>query len=124
VHDVFERHGDDLACSVPISPITAALGGEIQISTPDGYARIKLAAGTPNGKVLRLRNKGMPSLHGRTGDLHLRIELETPAKLNSKQKKALKTFIDESSEANFPEAAKINKSIEAFYKRRDALING
>lgn len=121
-HDVFERHGDDLVCTVPVSPIIAALGGEVQIPTPDGFARIKLAAGTPNGKILRLRNKGMPSLHGRTGDLHLRIELETPNKLNSKQKRALKTFIDQSSEANYPEAAKLNKSVDAFYKRRDALI--
>lgn len=121
-HDVFERHGDDLVCTVPVSPIIAALGGEVQIPTPEGFARIKLAAGTPNGKVLRLRNKGMPSLHGRTGDLHLRIELETPNKLNSKQKQALKTFIDQSSEANYPEAAKLNKSIDAFYKRRDALV--
>jgi len=121
-HDIFERHGDDLACSVPVSPITAALGGEIQIPTPDGYARIKLPAGTPNGKVLRLRNKGMPTLQGRTGDLHLRIELETPAKLSTKQKKALKSFVEESSESNFPESAKLNKSIDAFYKRRDALM--
>lgn len=121
-HDIFERHGDDLVCTVPVSPITAALGGEVQIPTPDGFARIKLAPGTPNGKVLRLRNKGMPTLHGRTGDLHLRIELETPAKLNSKQKQALKTFIENSSDANYPEAAKLNKNIEAFYKRRDALI--
>ncbi len=121
-HDIFERHGDDLVCTVPVSPITAALGGEVQIPTPDGFARIKLAPGTPNGKILRLRNKGMPNLHGGTGDLHLRIELETPAKLNAKQKQALKTFVDQSSENNFPDAAKLNKSIETFYKRRDALI--
>ena len=120
-HDVFERHGDDLACAVPVNPVTAALGGEIQIPTPDGYARIKLPAGTPNGKVLRLRGKGMPSLHGRTGDLHLRIDLETPVKLNSKQKKALKAFEEQASEANFAEAAKLSKNIEIFYKRRDAL---
>ena len=120
-HAVFERHGDDLACAVPVSPVTAALGGEIQIPTPDGYARIKLPAGTPNGKILRLRAKGMPSLHGRTGDLHLRIDMETPVKLNSKQKKALKTFEEQVSEANFAEAAKLHKNIEVFYKRRDAL---
>lgn len=120
-HAVFERHGDDLACAVPVSPVTAALGGEIQIPTPEGYARIKLPAGTPNGKVLRLRGKGMPSLHGRTGDLHLRIDLETPIKLNSKQKKALKAFQDQVSDANFSEAAKLSKNIDIFYKRRDAL---
>lgn len=120
-HNVFERHGDDLACAVPVSPVTAALGGEIQIPTPDGYARIKLPAGTPNGKILRLRGKGMPSLHGRVGDLHLRIDLETPVKLNSKQKKALKMFEEHSSEANFADAAKLAKSVQAFYKRRDAL---
>ncbi len=120
-HKIFERHGDELACSVPVSPVTAALGGEIQIPTPDGYARIKLPAGTPNGKILRLRGKGMPSLHGRTGDLHLRIELETPVKLNSRQKKALRDFEEQSGESNFAETARLRKSVENFYKRRDAL---
>jgi molecular chaperone DnaJ len=120
-HEIFERHGDDLACSIPVSPVTAALGGEIQIPTPDGYARIKLPAGTPNGKILRLRGKGMPGLHGRAGDLHLRIELETPVKLSSRQKKALKEFEDHASEANFADQAKLRKGIEAFYQRRDAL---
>jgi len=121
-HEIFERHGDDLACAIPVSPVTAAVGGEIQIPTPDGYARIKLPAGTPNGKILRLRGKGMPSLHGRTGDLHLRIELETPVKLSSRQKKALKEFEESSDETNYAEAAKLHKSVDNFYKRRDALL--
>ncbi len=120
-HELFQRQDEDLACTVYISPVTAALGGEIEIPTPDGHARIKLPAGTPNGKVFRLRDKGMPSLNGGTGDLHVRVEIEVPAHLSSKQKKALEEFASQTTADNFPEAAKQNKSVETFFARRDAL---
>ena len=120
-HDVFQRQDDDLACTVFVSPVTAALGGEIEIPTPDGHARIKLPAGTPNGKVFRLRDKGMPSLNGGCGDLHVRVELEVPSHLTSKQKRALEEFAATTTADNFPEAAKLNKAADVFFARRDAL---
>ncbi len=120
-HDVFQRQGDDLACTVYVSPVVAAVGGDINIPTPDGHARIKLPAGTPNGKVFRLRDKGMPSLNGGCGDLHVRVELEVPAHLSSKQRKLLEEFAAQTSTDNFPEAAKQNRQIDTFFARRDAL---
>ena len=120
-HDIFQRQDDDLVCTIHISPIVAALGGDIDIPTPDGNARIKLPAGTPNGKVFRLRDKGMPSLNGGCGDLHVRVEIEVPAHLSSKQKKVLEEFAAQSTPDNYPEAAKLNKEVSAFFARRDAL---
>ena len=120
-HDIFQRQDDDLVCTIHISPIVAALGGDIDIPTPDGNARIKLPAGTPNGKVFRLRDKGMPSLNGGCGDLHVRVEIEVPAHLSSKQKRSLEEFAAQSTPDNYPEAAKLNKEVNAFFTRRDAL---
>lgn len=120
-HDVFQRQDDDLACTVHVSPVTAALGGDIEIPTPDGHARIKLPAGTPNGKVFRLRDKGMSSLNGGCGDLHIRVEIEVPEHLSSKQKKLLEEFASLTTPDNFPEAVKQNKAVSTFFTRRDAL---
>lgn len=120
-HDVFQREDDDLICTVHISPAVAALGGDIDIPTPDGHARIKLPAGTPNGKVFRLRGKGMPTLNGGCGDLHVRVELEVPAHLSSKARRLLEEFAALTSADNYPEAAKQHKAIDAFFARRDAL---
>lgn len=120
-HDVFERQDDDLACTVHVSPVIAALGGDIEIPTPDGHARIKLPAGTPNGKVFRLRAKGMPTLNGGCGDLHVRVEIEVPSHLSSKQKRLLEEFASQTTAENFPDAARQNKAIESFFARRDAL---
>ena len=120
-HDVFARQDDDLACTVHVSPVVAALGGEIEIPTPDGHARIKLPAGTPNGKVFRLREKGMPSLDGGIGDLHVRVEIEVPSHLSSKQKRMLEDFAASTTADNFPDAATQGKAVESFFARRDAL---
>ena len=120
-HEIFERHGDDLVCTVRVSPVTAALGGDLEIPTPDGFARIKLPAGTPNGKVFRLREKGMPSLNGGCGDLHARVEIEVPQHLSYKQRHLLEEFAAHSSPDNFPETVRQNKAIDKFFARRDAL---
>ena len=120
-HELFQRQDDDLACTVHVSPLLAALGGEIEVPTPDGHARIRLPAGTPNGKVFRLRDKGMPNLHGGVGDLHVRVELEVPAHLSSKQKRLLEEFNAMANADNFPDAARQRKAAETFFARRDTL---
>lgn len=121
-HDLFERQGDDLACVVHVSPVTAALGGDVEVPTPDGFAKIKLPPGTPNGKLFRLRNKGMPNLEGHgSGDLQVRIALEVPAHLSSKQRKLLEDFAALTETANFPDASRMHLSAEAFFARRDVL---
>ncbi len=95
-HDIFERDGDDLHCSVPINIITASLGGEIDVPTLDGKAAIDLPEGTQNGKQFRLRGKGIKGVRASyPGDLYCHITVETPVKLTEHQRKLLKE-LDES----------------------------
>ena len=92
-HSVFQRDGDDLHCEMPISFTTAALGGEIEIPTLDGSARIKIPAETQSGKQFRLRGKGIKGMRTHTfGDLHCHVVVETPANLTERQKELLREF--------------------------------
>ena len=95
-HDIFERDGDDLHCTVPISITTAALGGSIEVPTLGGKAEIELPEGTQSGKTFRLRGKGIKGVRSTyPGDLYCHIAVETPVKLTEHQRKLLKE-LDES----------------------------
>ena len=93
-HQIFERDSHDLFCKIPISMITAALGGELEAPTLDGgKSRVKVPNGVQSGKRLRLKGKGMPSLRGNNfGDLYVELEVETPVNLTSEQKNLLMEF--------------------------------
>ncbi len=92
-HAIFSRDGADLACEVPVSFATAALGGELEVPTLDGRVSLKIPAETQTGKVFRLRGKGVkPVRGGSVGDLLCRIEVETPVHLSKEQKELLKKF--------------------------------
>ena len=92
-HPVFQRDHDDLHCEMPVSFATAALGGEIEIPTLDGSARIKVPAETQSGKVFRLRGKGIVGVRSRSaGDLFCHVVVETPVKLTERQKELLSEF--------------------------------
>jgi len=92
-HPVFQRDGDDLHCEMPVSISTAALGGEVEIPTLDGQARIRIPAETQTGKVFRLRGKGVKGVrsHG-PGDLLCHVMVETPVNLTERQKELLREF--------------------------------
>ncbi len=95
-HDIFERDGDDLHCTVPISIVEAALGGEIDVPTLQGKAAIDLPEGTQTGKQFRLRGKGIKGVRSSyPGDLYCHITVETPVKLTEHQRKLLRE-LDES----------------------------
>ncbi len=95
-HDIFEREGDDLHCSVPISMATAALGGEIDVPTLAGKAAIDIPEGTQTGKQFRLRGKGIKGVRASyPGDLYCHIAVETPVKLSEHQRRLLRE-LDES----------------------------
>ncbi len=95
-HDIFERDGDDLHCTVPVSLTTVALGGSIEVPTLVGKAEIELPEGTQHGKTFRLRGKGIKGIRSSyPGDLYCHVTVETPVKLTEHQRKLLKE-LDES----------------------------
>ncbi len=98
-HTVFQRDHNDLHCEMPISFTTAALGGEIEIPTLDGAAKIKIPAETQSGRVFRLRGKGIKGVRSHThGDLMCHVVVETPVSLTDRQKELLKELEEISSE--------------------------
>jgi molecular chaperone DnaJ len=95
-HEIFERDGDDLHCTVPVQLTSAALGGSIEVPTLGGKAEIEIPEGTQHGKTFRLRGKGIKGLRSSyPGDLYCHIQVETPVKLTEHQRKLLKE-LDES----------------------------
>jgi molecular chaperone DnaJ len=92
-HPVFQRDHDDLHCEMPISISTAALGGEIEIPTLDGSARIRVPAESQTGKTFRLRGKGIKGVRSHVaGDLFCHVVVETPVNLTARQKELLEEF--------------------------------
>lgn len=90
-HSVFQRDHNDLHCEMPISFTTAALGGEIEIPTLDGHAKIKIPPETQSGKVFRLRGKGIKGIRSSThGDLMCHMVVETPVNLTERQRELLR----------------------------------
>ncbi|HWS73509.1 MAG TPA: molecular chaperone DnaJ [Quisquiliibacterium sp.] len=90
-HPVFQRDGDDLHCEIPISIVTAALGGKVEVPTLSGRAEIELPEGTQSGKTFRLRGKGIKGVRSSyPGDLYVHAMVETPVRLSEKQKKLLR----------------------------------
>ena len=120
--EIFIRDGLDLAIDVPVSPVAAAVGGDVDVPTPDGVANLKIPSGTPNGKLFRLRGKGMPSLRGMgTGDLVVRIVFEVPQRLTAKQRGLLDDLAKILEPENFPEAQKLSVAAKKFYSRKEKL---
>jgi molecular chaperone DnaJ len=92
-HAVFQRDHDDLHCEMPISFATAALGGDIEIPTLDGSAKIKVPVETQSGKIFRLRGKGIKGVRSREhGDLLCHVMVETPVNLTERQRELLREF--------------------------------
>jgi molecular chaperone DnaJ len=92
-HSLFHREDQDVFVIVPVSFVQAALGAQIDVPTLDGVVKMKIPDGTQTDKVFRLKGKGIPSLHGGgRGDQHVKVVVETPTHLSSKQKKLLEEF--------------------------------
>ena len=89
----FERHGDDVVYDLGITFTQAALGAEVQVPTPFGQTTLRIEPGTQTGMAYRVRAKGLPRLgEGGHGDLHVRIHVWTPTKLNAEQRKVLESL--------------------------------
>lgn len=118
-HAIFTRDDNDLFCEMPISLITAALGGEIEVPTLKGKIRLKIPPETQTGKSFRMRSKGVkPVRGGATGDLLCRVNVETPVKLSNKQKDLLKEFeksIQEDGKHHSPQHASWGERMKKFF---------
>jgi len=118
-HPVFTRDHNDLHCEMPISITTAALGGEIEIPTLDGSAKIKVPTETQTGKVFRLRGKGIKGVRSNThGDLLCHVVVETPVNLTSRQRELLQEFeaiSGKDSERHNPRAKSWMDKVKEFF---------
>jgi molecular chaperone DnaJ len=118
-HPVFQRDGADLHCEMPVSFATAALGGEIEIPTLDGHAKLKIPVETQTGQVFRLRNKGIRPVRGSvTGDLYCHVSLETPVNLTNRQKELLREFEainEEDPDKHNPRAKSFFEKVRTFF---------
>jgi molecular chaperone DnaJ len=115
-HPFFQREGADLHCRVPVSMVTAALGGDFEVPTIDGgKTRVKVPEGTQSGCRFRLQGKGMPVLRARqTGDMYVQVAVETPQNLGKKQRELLAEFDRLSSEETQPEASGFFGKVKEF----------
>lgn len=106
-HAFFKRDGVDLHCEVPIKMTTAALGGAIEVpQLGGGRIKVTIPEGTQSGHPFRLRGKGMPMLKSsHTGDLYIHLHVETPVKLNRKQKELLQELDSSLGSSSSPESA-------------------
>lgn len=94
-HEVFERQGNNLYASVPVTFAQAALGAEVSAPTLDGQETLKIPAGTQTGTVFRLKGHGMPALGGRgRGDLFVSVALVTPTTLTREQRRLLEQLAE------------------------------
>ena len=101
-HEIFERHGDDIYIKVPIPFTIAALGGEVEVPTLEGKVKLKIPAGTQNNTIFRMKNRGVPYLHGHgQGNENVEVVIEVPEKLSKKQKEILTEFEKENKKKGF-----------------------
>ena len=117
-HKIFRREGYDVIVEVPVSFVQAALGDKVQVPTIDGPVEIKIPAGTQSGKILRLRERGIPHLRGNgRGDEHVVIKVLTPQNLNQRQKELLKEFGEISGDKVNPEQKSFLDNIKNLFKK-------
>lgn len=116
-HPFFQRDGADLHCRVPIRMTQAALGGSVEVPTISGTrVKITIPEGTQSGHQFRLRGKGMPVLRSNaTGDMYIHTVVETPVKLNKRQKDILRDFDTAGGNETSPESAGFFTRVKEFW---------
>lgn len=116
-HEIFGRNGNDLTCEVPVSFVQAALGGEIDVPTMTGKARIAIPPGTQTGSTFRIKARGVKDLQGNgTGDLLVTVKVEVPLRLNTAQRTKLEEFAKLCDENVNPQAKSFLDKARNFFK--------
>lgn len=116
-HETFQRDGNDLYMLLPLSFVTAALGGEISVSTLNGNVEMKIPAGTQSGKMFRLKGKGMPSLRGGyMGDQYVKVMLQVPKKLSAEQRSLLEQFAKTTGDKFAPHGDSLKEKIKKVFR--------
>ncbi len=119
-HPIFSREDNHLYCEVPIAFVKATLGGQLEVPTLNGRVKLKIPSGTQTGKLFRLRGKGVrPVRGGDVGDLVCRVVVETPVRLNEKQKEMLRNFgdsMEKNGNKHSPKASSWLDGVKTFFE--------
>ena len=120
-HDIFEREGNHLICTIPISFGKAVLGGTVEVPTIDGAVNLSIPSETQSGKTFRLKGKGIKSYRENFfGDLYCTVQVETPVSLTDEQKEILRQFdrsVNDSNTDHRPNKKTWTDSVSDFFKR-------
>ncbi len=116
-HPIFKRDGYDVICEVPVSFPQVALGSEIEVPTLEGPVKLKIPAGTQTGRIFRLKGKGIASLQtGRRGDELVHIRVETPTRLNKRQRELLEEFARISNDDILPQKKSFFEKVREIFE--------
>jgi molecular chaperone DnaJ len=91
-HPLFGRNGDDLTLRLPVTFAEAALGADVKVPTLEGQVTVRIPPGTPSGKVLRVRGKGVHNGRGKPGDLLVTVDVQVPVNVNAEQRRAIESL--------------------------------
>jgi len=102
-HEVFDRKGDDIYCEIPVSFVTASMGGEIEVPTLDGKVKLKIPNGTQSNTIFRMKGRGIQHLNKLgAGDQNVKVFVQVPEKLTKKQEELLREFAREGGDETKP----------------------
>jgi len=115
-HSIFTREGNDLHCTVPVTFPQATLGSEMEVPTLSGKVKVKIPAGTEDGRVLRLRGHGVPDIRANgTGELYVHIHISVPKKLSKDQEDLLRAFATATGDDVYPERSSFLNIAKRFW---------
>jgi molecular chaperone DnaJ len=115
-HPIFERHEDDLHCTIPVNVAQAALGTEVDLLTFDGLETVKVPEGTQTGAQVRLRNRGVPRLQGSgRGDIIVHIDVRVPAKLTREQRRLFESLRETLPAENEPHEKGLMDKVKDYF---------
>ena len=118
-HSYFQRRGEDIFVDMPLPFDVAALGGEIDVPTIHGQAKLKIPAGTASGTVLRLKGKGVTGLQGYgAGDQHVRLHIEVPDRLDRAQREQMRSLAASVGQDGYPGLREIRRMAAEFYQHK------